>query len=413
MAQKTINNIGELSENKIKLNTTDVVRLIGENKKIVTAILKLDNATISGECSVTSDCGSSKGKEIDRVLACEEKTVCINITHEIEYVPQQIMHQNNSYLDIDVNGAGSGKINLASGNIRFASAGLVYNGYQAGKQTIVIDDAKDGKQQFATHCGKGWKLGIEQFLVKRKGSSSQDVYTYIDGDGNYHEFTEKFYYVDDSNNKTYINKSAVTVDLNGKLTYGNNEVKTERRSTSGLVLETDYNGFAGSHLLEQRQDEQIELEENVEAYENQLKQYVLIKKENGDTDSTLKKSDKTLDDVETFIANCTEDKLLFTESEAIQYNSLLLQQTSSTRVSSGKTLTSTSYSNTKNYSDDKLTSKKFSVGNYDSRLINMQRLVKDLRADLTKLTQKANYSSVDGELNYQYMFYKCIWCRTN
>ncbi len=429
MAQKTINNIGKLTENKIKLNTTDVVKLIGENKKIVTAILKMLDATISDECSVTSDCGCAKGKEIDRVLGREGKTVCINVTHEIdcilknslqeiqftfssesscktidleiEYLPQQIMHQNNSYLDIDVNGAGSGKINLASGNVRFASAGLVYNGYQAGKQTVVID----GKQQFATHCGKGWKLGIEQFLVKRKGSDGQDVYTYIDGDGNYHEFTEKFYYVDDSNNKTYINKSDINVDLNGKLTYNKKEVKTERRSTSGLILETDYNEFKGSHLLEQRQDEQIELEENVEAYENQLKQYVIIKKENGDTVLTLKKSDKTLDDVETFIANCKEDKLLLTESEAIQYNSLLLQQTSSTRVSSGKTLTSTTYSDTKDYSDDKLTGKKFSIGNYDSRLVNMQRLVKDLRADLTKLTQKANYSSVDSELNYQYYEY--------
>lgn len=430
MAQKTINNIGRLSERTVKLNTTEIVELIGDNKKVVTAILKLNNATISTESSVTSNCGCAAEKEIDRILPCNNKTVCINVTHEIDciiknllqeiqftfsgeltcgkidleidYLPQQIMHQNNAYLDIDVKSAGSGKINLASGNIKFASAGLVYNGYQAGKQTVVIDDAKDGKQQFSTYCGKGWKLGIEQFLVKRKGSDGQDVYTYIDGDGNYHEFTEKFYYVDDSNNKTYINKSGVIVDLNGKLTYNEKEVKTERRSTSGLILETDYNGFKGSHLLEQRQDEQIELEENIEAYKNQFKQYVIIKKENGDTILTLKKPDKTLGDVEMFIANCTEDKLLLTESEAIQYNSLLLQQTSSTRVSVGKTVTSTSYSNTENYSDDKLISKKFSVGNYDSRLINMQRLVKDLRADLTTLTKKANYSGITTELNYQY-----------
>lgn len=428
MAQKNIKNICNCKDNQITLDSSVIIRQIGTNKRVTKATLNLKSVTFYGDCEISATCGCDDSQTIDVVTSGSYNTLSIDLTHQIdcivrdshkqavitfnsnvsnnqpdlylEYVPAQIMHGNNAYIDIDANKSGSGKINLATGALHFKTENLVYNSWQAGKQTVQIDDVAADAKSFVTNCGKGWKINAEQHLVKNNDGDKQSVYTYIDGDGNFHEFTERYYYMDDDT-KVYVQKSEVSTDLEGKLTFDGKEVKIERRTTSGLELETDYNGFRGSHLLELRQDEQMELEEKVEAFETQLKQYVIVKRNDGETAFTLKNANKGLNDIETFIARCSSDKLLLTESEAIQYNSLLLQQTSASRVFSGKTVTNSSYNSSVNYSDDKLVGKKFIAGNYDSRLVNMQRLVKDLRADLTKLTHKSNFSG-NTELNYQY-----------
>ncbi|MCM1289488.1 MAG: hypothetical protein NC132_02410 [Corallococcus sp.] len=360
MAKKTINNIGTIdfgNGKRLVVAADKIVQAIGENKKVVNAVLKLKGIDTLNNCKITAACGCSAEKTVDCITAGQivgESVACVNVTHEIdcilknsaekavfkfdkiiscgnidlevEYLPQQIMHRNNAYLDVDAGSAGKGKINVASGNLRFTAAGLVYNGWQAGKRKVTVDDAKDGRRNFDTHCGKGWKPFLSQYIVKRACEGDRETYTYVDGDGNYHEFEERYYYLR-GDTKVYVNKSDVTVDLNGKLCYSGEEVKLERRTTSGLTLETDYSGFHKGSLLEQRQSEQIELEENVEAYKNQLKQYVVISKQNGETLRAAKNDDGELNCDERFAESVDDTELLLTETEAIQYNSLLLQQT--------------------------------------------------------------------------------------
>lgn len=436
MAQKTIQEIGNCVGKEFNISSSKITAQIGNGKRVTKATLKLNNVSFPAvsDVYIYAGCGCEDEKLVDVVKGASYQSLSIDLTHQVdcivknptkqvklkfsaditssqaelylEYTPAQIMHSNNAYIDIDAKKSGSGKVNLATGALQFKTANLVYNSWQAGKQEVQIDDDTSAVKTFATNCGKGWKLNAEQHLVRNSDGDKQSVYTYIDGDGNFHEFTERYYYMNGVK-KVYVKKANVVTDLNGKLTYKKHEVKIERRSTSGLVLETDYNGFKGGHLLEQRQNEQIELEEKVEAYENQLKQYVIVKKENGDTLYTLKSNDGTLSDCESFIAKVEKknekdvEKLMLTESEAIQYNSLLLQKTSDSQDSSGKLIASSNFTPGTDYSDTQLENKKYD-GMYDKYLINMQRLVKHLRRDLATLTKKSNWAYPGKDPRYLY-----------
>ena len=425
MAQKTLLNISVIDDKgNLVLYSKRIIEEIGTNKKILNAVLQLNSARVGKYDVVRVDCHGDGKEVVDYLTPCLDRTLVINVTHEVncllqkekpsitlhfennatrcssvhllvEYIPQQIMHQSNSYVDIDVKGAGSGKINLATGNLQFESAGLVYNGWQANKEQIEVDDAVDGIVQFDTHCGKGWKLGVEQHLVKRNSSSNEEVYTYIDGSGNYHEFVEKYYYFE-FEQKHYVAKKDVNIDLDGKLTYRGQEVKVERRSTNGLTLETDYSGFQYGHLIEQRQDEQIQLEENVESYKRQFGEYVIVDKNSGDTLGALDGSELTQQVFDDFISKAQQN-LLLTKSESVQYNSLLLQRTKDLKKAGlskiGKIV---SWKN-----DDY---KNIPVAGNKS-LIDLRTDLQTMRSNLTRLTKKVNAAAGSSKEDYQYVEY--------
>lgn len=431
MAEKKIYCGSGIQNRTIELNSETIIKEIGQNKKIINAVLQLSSATIGSEEEVKAICHGSDAETIDFLLPRQNGTAIINVTHEIncvlqnekqgisfqfknadtkcggiyllvEYIPKQIMHENNSYVDVAVKKAGSGKINLSTGNLRFESAGLVYNGWQANKEQVEVDDAADGAVRFDTHCGKGWKLGVQQHLVKRKSADGEEVYTYIDGDGNYHEFTEKYYYVE-SDKKIYVPKKDVVVDLEGNLTYLEQKVKTERRSTNGLMLETDYGGFQYGHLLEMRQDEQIQLEENVDSYERQLKTYVAVQKTDGKHIAALQEyaaSGPITQEIFDKFLHVAANGLVLSASEAIQYRSLLLQQTQAAAQGKlagiGKTvnLESNSYAR--------------ALGLSTSSLVNLKTMLTSLRASLIELTRKENAADPQGKIKFNYQYAEFI-----
>ena len=435
MAIKTIHNIGIAADNTITIPSYSIVSEIGADKKVLCAMLKLNNAHILA-CSVKATCGCEEEKTIDQLQKSIDKLVCINITHEIdcmiknsktevkltfsvsevtystadidiEYIPQQIMFQNNSYVDVNANNAGGGSVNVATGQLRFQTNGLVYNGWQANKTKTVVSEDNYSKTEFPTFMGKGWKLGIQQYLVKGQNGNVSE-YTYVDGNGNYHKFSEKYYYVEDGK-KCYVAKSKLSVDLNGELVYGNRKIKIERRSTDNLILETDYASFKQGYLIEQRQDEQIQLEENVSALYNQLSQYVEVSMVDGAINNTLKDTPNKIKDANEFLSNTNTTSIILTESEAIQYKSLLLQQTlAHSGVGIEKTFSSSAIVGTSKIEES--TNNTFSsvsalpAGKY--QMLILKNKLKELQKVLVSLTKKNNYAaSSNDKPNYQYEEY--------
>lgn len=346
------------------------------------------------------------------------------------------MYSNNSYLDIKAGTVGNGKVNLATGELHFSSHCLNYVDWQAGHNNVSVEDAVGGAKTINTHCGKGWKLNVSKFLIKRENKGAVTSYTYIDENGNYHEFTEKYYYIR-KGTKYYIPQKDVKVGDDGKLSYvlkittypknffqqicydeNNNlgginnglnhrlpdknqlpqisyeyyEVFIERKSTFGLALETDYTQFKDGNFLETRMQEQIELEDKVNAYTNQLAEYIVIQKTNGKIYTegfyNLTKTNLSKNNFNALLINSNkEENLLLTKSEAMQYNSLLLQQTDEIKNA--------------NQTDQNIhkTIKISDINNKINKNINFIDLNKEIRAKSApdKEIDVSNINSVDNE----------------
>ena len=362
--------------NMIDVLSSGVREEIGSHNRIINATLKLSVLNVAGggfNVKAQSNGGNFEiidyisptaigetvflniTEEVNSIIKNENATVVIQIEIpvgnalafkpavqlEIEYVPERIMHESNAYYNISAGRAGSGKINLATGALNFvhgdsAASGIshVYNGWQAGETATTIEDIADTENEtavFEHNCGKGWKLNLHQYLVKRAGTDGQDLYTYVDGGGNYHELVEKYYYKA-GEEKIYVDKAAVSVALDGKLTHTETgkEVKTELKTTGGRMLQTELKDFQDIEILEQRQDEQKQTEEQLDAYKNGLKDYVAINIADGTINAELGNlfANDALPkaNFDNFVANgAASGKMILTKGEALNYKSMKLQ----------------------------------------------------------------------------------------
>lgn len=305
MTKKIIKNAVSKNGNTLKALSEKITGEIDGGSRIMNATLVVSNVR-GADFEVRL--GNESGEIIDYITAPEDDKISVDITAEIgamikngseqaaiwsgggfnenfnaatdaelivEYISERVMHESGAYCDVSAGAAGSGKINLASGCLSFihddgAASGIshVYNTWQAGKTTAEFDLA-DGKSPADEYgCGKGWKLNLHQYLLKRAASGAEDKYTYVDGEGNYHEFSERYYY-EAGGAKHFVRKEAVNIDFDGKLTFfdgtDEHEIKTRLSSTGGLTLHTDMRGFAGADKIELRSEERARLEEEIES----------------------------------------------------------------------------------------------------------------------------------------------------
>ncbi|MCL2145466.1 MAG: hypothetical protein FWH43_08270, partial [Endomicrobia bacterium] len=185
-------------------------------------------------------------------------------------------------------------------------------------------------------CGKNWRLNLHQTLVKNTAANMGVDYIYTDADGEKHGFIETYYYLDSSNNKVPVDKKDVTVELDGSLWYkpgsgGPYEVFKDQRTSSGMILSTKMEGFKNAENLEQRQKEQKQTEDYLEACKNNLKEHVIMNTSNGLISGELKNSfsGDILSSVNfnTFVSDgSASGKMVLSKGEAMQFNSLLLQK---------------------------------------------------------------------------------------
>ncbi|MDE7395565.1 MAG: hypothetical protein K2M95_05570 [Clostridiales bacterium] len=228
--------------------------------------------------------------------------------------------------EIPLCGSASGVLDVSTGNFTPELATVSGEGLSIpyGVTQIYKPSAEDH------HCGKNFRLNLDERLDKYTDSLLDANYVYTDEYGNKHGFKEHFYYLNDANGKVTVAAKDVTVDTDGSLWYGEHQVTKEELSDTGLKAVTQLEGVQKVEFYEQRQDEIKQLEEQVESYKDALKDYVVI---NSTTGEIVKEEEKevtlaNLDDgsYDVFMKKLdVERNIPVTTSEKIQYKDLLTQ----------------------------------------------------------------------------------------
>ena len=194
------------------------------------------------------------------------------------------------------------------------------------------------------HCGTNFRLSLNEKLVKNETSSLDADYVYTDAHGDVHLFKEVFYFINKNGKKVTLDKSIVSVDTDGSLFYSitTNGVETrydvvkDNVSDSGWEAITRLNDVKNIELLEQRSDEEKQLEEQTIAYEDTLKSFVIVNEETGEKGKSIGEmceaaSEKCLSEViaqSKDFTNPPNGKLVLTESDFINFKSAIEQKAS-------------------------------------------------------------------------------------
>lgn len=209
----------------------------------------------------------------------------------INYTSQNTKLKNNVYKELDVRRAGKGEVNLSTGNFKLihSDASLksgaltlgishIYNGF--------FEQFSDFEKTLMNGFGRGWKLNLQQYLIKEKynepdDDSSTKIFVYLDGNGDKHIFKEQYFYLDEQKVKRHLMPSQITIDENNELIYKstiNNVEKTykvEKKvlSSSGFVLTTQLEDFQDIKFVQTNIDEIEEIKQQITSIENTNKQY--------------------------------------------------------------------------------------------------------------------------------------------
>ena len=308
---------------------------LGNEYKVKNAIMRLKFAerTTSGTLTVKCD-----GKIIDKTMGSIDANdyFYINITEElidvlnqnkdelivtfhvragslsvnidessvlIDYMPSNLYLENSAYNEFDVKRSGRGKINLATGQLRFkhtdahvGSGALsvelshVYGGNLVdNKNDILI-------KRYLTGYGKGWKINAQQYLIKEcldgfDGDDSVKLFKYIDGNGEVHIFKEQYYYKD-GYEKKYISPSQVTIDENQELVY-----KTTTNKGKELVFKVEKKVLSsnGAELTSKLEDfKEIEyIKTNIDDIETLKDQISSIERSNSQYQKSIEQNNKS------------------------------------------------------------------------------------------------------------------------
>ena len=137
----------------------------------------------------------------------------------------------------------------------------------------VVGYYRDGND--AGVIGENWRLNLFKNLkISRDDTTSNTVYAYVDELGNYHAFKETYYYFE-SGEKHFVEKNKVAIDITGNLTYYSHRVY-KHSVCDGYTLIPEIDDFKNYRIIEQRGQEQIQLEETVKSYKASLTGYVKL-----------------------------------------------------------------------------------------------------------------------------------------
>jgi len=170
--------------------------------------------------------------------------------------------------------------------------------------------------------GTNWNINLNKKLNVATSDNAQTTkFIYTDEIGDKYLLNEKYYYLKNAK-KVFVNKNDVTIDIDGNLSYNNYPVYIYQECC-GYTLVPKIDDFKNSELIEQRQNEQIQLENYINQYAPTLKNYVKVKSSNGEIQARL--SSLTKDQFESLVNGLTASStsILITESEALQLQSLI------------------------------------------------------------------------------------------
>ena len=139
--------------------------------------------------------------------------------------------------------------------------------------------AEDGESLY----GKNFHLTLKERLVKNTDDTDETTgYVYTDALGDQHLLNNYYFYIDTDGVKQMIDSiDSLTADVDGSLWYTNGETTypafRETISDSGWEAITQLEDVTGCEWIEQRSDEEKQLEEQKKAYEDALKSFVRFK----------------------------------------------------------------------------------------------------------------------------------------
>lgn len=214
-------------------------------------------------------------------------------------------------------------------DITTGDASIAFEDVPASDSVLGLGISHVYKKSAEEHSvGKNFRLSLHETLSKTGAVALNADYVYTDATGMKHGFKDTYYYINASGQKISVSKSLVSVDLNGKLTYTTGgvtyDVKKEQRTKSGLTAITQYEDFKGVEWLEQRLDEQKQLEQQIEVYKNSISNYVIINSETGETIKEITEIFANYEEFELFLACVSGINVLVTKNEAPNYNQLQL-----------------------------------------------------------------------------------------
>ena len=246
---------------------------------------------------------------------------------EVEYLTNEKTRLTKKRFPLG--GIASGDLNLSTGELVTSFSDV------PGENTLLGDGIfhvyKKSANDFG--AGKNFRLNLHEELKKNSEYVLDTNYIYTDAFGEKHGFKDTYYYLNSSNSRVDIseaNKKDITAELDGRLTYNNREVFKDQRTSSGWKAITQLDkAFKNADLVEQRQDEVKQLEEQVESYRNTLKDIVCVNKSGGIIVYRLKdyfsNNELAKSNFDTFVGYVSSSRLVLSESEALSYRAMKLQ----------------------------------------------------------------------------------------
>ena len=140
--------------------------------------------------------------------------------------------------------------------------------------------------------GKGWRLSLHQRLdgVTTGNDDEPSEFVYIDAVGEKHTFTEYYFYEDTDGRKERVTKDQVVVALDGYMTVDiDGQVYEVERDfecdTMNAHLSTKINDLTGVKFLEQRNENERQLNDQIKNIEENLRDVVAIDSKTLDLDN--------------------------------------------------------------------------------------------------------------------------------
>ena len=172
--------------------------------------------------------------------------------------------------------------------------------------------------------GNGWHFGFDKKLTKAaEDDLTNTKYVYTDELGDEYLFVEKYYYTQ-NDSKVFVDKDDISVDMSGELSYNGHKINT-CQFCNGYILAAQMDDFKGAEYLEQRIDEQIQLESYVNQSAISLKSYVIASKTTGQILYELSALTET--GFNELLTHKTSSNILVSKSEALQIKSLYSTKT--------------------------------------------------------------------------------------
>ena len=158
--------------------------------------------------------------------------------------------------------------------------------------------------------------------VNGNDDETNTIYSLKDAYDNEVILEEKYYYIE-NNLKKYINKNSCKINIDGSIYYNEHEVKKEQ-TNSDYELIAEIDDYIDSRYIEQKTDEEKNIETTVKNYEANLINYVKVNGSNGNIVETL--DELTESGINRLFSNLTTkspDSFFTSSGESNDYNIIL------------------------------------------------------------------------------------------